>query len=329
MASSHPQGTASSLSAGPSLPAASDNSCSNQATNATPPPSISSQDDGWESGGSSLIEDDKRINDRPSNEKLLVSFIPPSSFFVLLLQSAPHLLIIENNAFQWIAFVSFMSFALVQAGASYYAGSVALMGDSAAMIVDALTYLFNLLAERKKNRFRQETPHSTPYDLTCIELERAKSLQQRKLRKHTLQLELITPLISVLTLLVVTGFIMHAALQVLILDFGRDVSEQSDPNVHLMLLLSGLNLILDFVNVFCFAKVNHASRYTSKDDGDSEGNGEASNYDADEDTFQNETIEEFSKQEDDNGNHSNLNMCSAYTVSETSDDQEPEMVVPA
>jgi hypothetical protein len=87
MASTHPaprskleqQDTTFSLSSEPSLPAASDNSHSDQPTNAPihptlSPPSISSQDDETESYGSSSIEDDKRIDDRPSNEKLLVSF---------------------------------------------------------------------------------------------------------------------------------------------------------------------------------------------------------------------------------------------------------------
>jgi Co/Zn/Cd efflux system component len=263
-----------------------------------------------------------------------------------------------------------MSFALIQTVAAYISGSEALMGDSAAMIVDALTYLFNLLAERKKNRFRQD-PHSSPYSLTCIDPERAQRLQQIKFRKETLQLELITPLISVSTLLVVTGFIIHKAMHVLILDLDRDVSEQSDPNVHLMLLFSLLNLILDFVNVSCFAKANHALGYATKDAGGIEGSGEASNrhrnrrgpkrpseqrsllhYDEQEDAFQNGVaeaithypqtngndvtdkkatlvpleIEELSKQEDDDdgGHYSNLNMCSAYTVSEMSDDQETE-----
>ena len=41
------------------------------------------------------------------------------------------------------AFVSFMTFSILQMTAAIFAGSEALVGDSAAMMVDALTYLLN------------------------------------------------------------------------------------------------------------------------------------------------------------------------------------------
>lgn len=126
------------------------------------------------------------------------------------------------------------------------------MGDSAAMFVDALTYLFNLVAERKKNHFDETWQGTTEQDP-----ERARRIRQRAKRKMILTMELIPPLISVTTLIIVTIFVLRKAIRVLILDVHRDVSQQGDPNVNLMLIFSSINLGLDFLNVFCFAKAKH------------------------------------------------------------------------
>lgn len=146
-----------------------------------------------------------------------------------------------------------MTFTLCQAVAAVIAGSEAMMGDSAAMFVDALTYLFNLVAERKKKHF-DATYVPSP---TETDPERAKRIRQRAKRKMVVTMELIPPLISVTTLIVVTAFVLRHAIRVLILDVHRPVSLQGDPNLNLMLAFSTINLLLDFLNVFCFARAKH------------------------------------------------------------------------
>ena len=141
------------------------------------------------------------------------------------------------------------------------------MGDSAAMMVDALTYLFNLLAERQKARFRDELTEAKRRGDS-----RAFAAQSLECRKRTLQMELLPPVISVTTLLIVTGFVLRQAIKVLLLDRTRDVSEQKNPNVTLMLAFSCGNLVLDIVNVTCFAKAEHALGYNTDDAPPPEGN---------------------------------------------------------
>ena len=149
-----------------------------------------------------------------------------------------------------------MTFTLCQTMAAVIAGSEAMMGDSAAMFVDALTYLFNLVAERKKNHFDETWQGTSEQDP-----ERARRIRQRDKRKMTLTMELIPPLVSVTTLIVVTIFVLRKAIRVLILDVHRDRSQQGDPNIKLMLFFSTLNLGLDFLNVFCFARAKHLMGY--------------------------------------------------------------------
>jgi Co/Zn/Cd efflux system component len=145
-----------------------------------------------------------------------------------------------------------MTFTLCQTVAAVIAGSEAMMGDSAAMFVDALTYLFNLVAERKKSHFEATWIGTTEKDPL-----KARRIRQRAKRKMVLTMELIPPLISVATLIVVTIFVLRHAIRVLVLDVHRPVSMQGDPNINLMLFFSSLNLFLDFLNVFCFARANH------------------------------------------------------------------------
>lgn len=145
-----------------------------------------------------------------------------------------------------------MSFTLCQTVAAVIAGSEAMMGDSAAMFVDALTYLFNLVAERKKTHF-----DATWIGTTEKDPQKARRIRQRAKRKMVLTMELIPPLISVTTLIVVTVFVLRHAIRVLVLDVHRPVSLQGDPNINLMLFFSSVNLFLDFLNVFCFARAKH------------------------------------------------------------------------
>lgn len=173
----------------------------------------------------------------------------------------------SNERLLCTAFISFMSFAMVQTIAAFIAGSEAMMGDSAAMMVDALTYLFNWYAERQKLIYAEK-----------LKGERGQTGNRLlQYRKYTYQLELIPPLLSVSSLLVVTAIVMNKAVRVLVLDAKRDVSEQADPNTHTMMLFSFLNLLLDFLNVFCFAKAKHAMGFKTKVD-EEEENGSDSKY---------------------------------------------------
>lgn len=184
-------------------------------------------------------EDDEILNEKPSNEKLLT-----------------------------VAFCTFMGFTILQSVAAYIAKSEAMMGDSAAMAVDAFTYAFNLIAEKMKNRPRKASPQSKASmaseksgdetsdelieDLQTIEIE------ERSRKKFNLYLEIIPPIVSVTTLIVVTIFVLKTAIETILLDEDRPISEQSKPSLILMFTFSTLNLVIDFTNVFCFAKAKHA-----------------------------------------------------------------------
>jgi hypothetical protein len=259
----------------------------------------------------------------------------------------------SNKKLLCIAFVSFQSFAIVQLGAAMYAGSAAMLGDSVAMMVDALTYLFNLVAERQKEIYASKLQQQYKFSFPMTSFTRNKMVLQY--RKYTSQLELIPPLLSVSTLLLVTVLVLKESIHTLILDRQRDASLQSDPNVDLMVIFSFFNLLLDVVNVGCFASANHALGYkTDTGTNDAIATTEAIrgtyqkdqhdvNYDIDDtndcdnDSEKTEEDELFEKvpfdterpsrevhdYDDhfirDNGDDStNLNMCSAYTVSRMS-----------
>jgi hypothetical protein len=181
---------------------------------------------------SGALEDDGFDDERPSNERLLL-----------------------------IAFATFSTFTMFQTVAAFIAGSEAMMGDSGAMFVDAITYLFNLVAERRKSRF--EEYYQEPQHLSGDDVVRRAKLKQRTKRKLILRMELIPPVISVATLLCVTAFVLHSSLRMILLDSHRDRSEQGDPNLSLMLVFSCLNLLLDLVNVFCFARAKRLFGYAT------------------------------------------------------------------
>lgn len=178
--------------------------------------------------GSKTVEikyDDDNVDDeRPTNERLLCT-----------------------------AFFTFMTFTTCQSVAAYIAGSEAMMGDSAAMLIDALTYLFNLIAERRKSRFEEFYQEKEKVEDPI----RRRKIKLRAKRKMTLQLEIVPPIVSVTTLIIVTIIVLKQSITILQLDTHRDPSEQADPNVNLMLVFSCANLLLDLFNVCCFA---HAKR---------------------------------------------------------------------
>jgi Co/Zn/Cd efflux system component len=154
----------------------------------------------------------------------------------------------SNEKLLCTAFVSFQCFAILQTITAVWAGSEAMMADAAAMIVDAFSYLFNWFAERQKQ-----------FNATKLSQRGLSTLYILEYRRSTYQLELVTPLLSISTLLVLTGFMLNKSIRTLVMDSKRDVSEQADPNVKLMFIMSVLNLMLDMMNVLCFASSKLAS----------------------------------------------------------------------
>ena len=104
---------------------------------------------------------------------------------------------------QNVAFYSFAIFAIGQMFvAILVARSQAMVGDSSAMVVDSLTYLFNSYAEKIKNKSLQENDddHQTLSDVEK-EIRRLNRTRQR------LWLEILPPLCSVMTLIGLTIYI--------------------------------------------------------------------------------------------------------------------------
>ena len=129
------------------------------------------------------------------------------------------------------AFFSFISFVCFQTFFAIVGNSQSMLADSEAMAVDALTYLFNLWAERVKKSPIESVPNPE---------------YRRELRR--LYLELLSPLISMSTLVVITFNTVKEAFETL--DGGKD----EDVSVVIMLIFSAANLLLDIANVTCFAR---------------------------------------------------------------------------
>ena len=147
-----------------------------------------------------------------------------------------------------VAFFSFLGFLLVQVVFAVIAHSQAMLADSAAMMVDAFTYLFNLVAERIKKR-----PILTDDSVPDI-------VRKRKRRRKNLYLEIVPPLVSVVTLIVVSVVVLADAVDTILKrltdeDQNGGVDNDDDlPNAWIMFLFSSANLALDVMNVTCFAK---------------------------------------------------------------------------
>ena len=230
--------------------------------------------------------------------------------------------IISNEYALGVAFYSFLGFTIVQAAFATYAQSSAMIADTMAMFVDVGTYLFNLLAERMKNA---EIYHISA-EQESLQAFSSYQINRRKIR--LLYFELIPPLISVSTLLIVTTNTLEAAISTFIVK--DDVEEDDQPHLVIMMSFSSINLLIDFLNVSCFARAKQSYRIitcgrerdedmllhktdvtTNEDSSASIGIENVSNVDdsvlyEDDLSYEDEII-------DDPKN--NLNMCSAWTVS--------------
>jgi hypothetical protein len=139
----------------------------------------------------------------------------------------------SNENLLGTAVCSFMSFASIKTVVAVFAKSEAMLGDSAAMIVDSFTYLFNWYSERRKVHFETEEWAMSLELLRDIhEDQEGQRILARTRRKYILQLELIPPIISVSTLVVVMAFVLHKAIRVLILDDNRAITLQGNPNIQ-------------------------------------------------------------------------------------------------
>lgn len=171
----------------------------------------------------------------------------------------------SNEELLTLAFVSFLTFTICQSVAGIVADSSALLVDSIAMAIDSFTYGFNLIAERMKNRIEAHLGYyneQQSYNLTTEELERRRERSKRKL---TLILEIVPPVVSVLTLAIVTSFILKESIDTLEADVKEEEDDpdniQSNPNMNVMFVFSLLNLLVDLVNVLFFAKSDHVFGY--------------------------------------------------------------------
>jgi len=149
-----------------------------------------------------------------------------------------------------VAFFSFLAFLVTQGVFAVIAHSESMMADSMAMSVDAFTYLFNLMAERLKHR---------PMKFIDGDVNLPIEEKQRRRKMVRLYLEFGPPLISVVALVVVSLSALADAISTIQKEQGQVLSDEEsnegEPNVHLMLFFSALNLALDVLNVTCFAKV--------------------------------------------------------------------------
>jgi Co/Zn/Cd efflux system component len=214
---------------------------------------------------------------------------------------------ITNEYVLNVAFWTFIGFLVLEAFFAIIAGSQSMLEDAEAMTVDAFTYLFNLCAERIKHR---------PYTEKELGMPPAVRAYRRELLR--LYLELIPPLISVATLIAVTVFALKTSL--VTLNQGEGLPE-ADVDVNLMMLFSFLNLILDIVNVTCFARAHQAFGLTSihrEKDPTNYSIRDARNLNEMENLLGGDSHSEppSGDNEDSNGDlFVNLNMCSAWTVS--------------
>jgi Co/Zn/Cd efflux system component len=150
--------------------------------------------------------------------------------------------VVTNDYVLRVAFYSFLGFTILEATFAIRAKSTAMIADSVAMLVDVGTYLFNLLAELLKDR-----------ELTDHELQLSPIVQYHRRKLQRLYLELIPPMTSVCTLLVVTVFTIRCSIKTL---SGLEPVDSDGPNLYVMMFFSVLNLLIDCINVSCFARIN-------------------------------------------------------------------------
>jgi Co/Zn/Cd efflux system component len=244
----------------------------------------------------------------------------------------------ENKQLLSVAFVTFFSFTIIQLVYAFYAKSQSMKGDSFAMLVDSVTYLFNYFAEKVKHRMyeadtaeavEKKTPGKVEAEVGCTDdvgnesspndiqreendMEDQETLptdespieKEWRRRKHVLLFEILPPTISLASLIVITIFIIVKASRTL-----QNPTPKDGPNLTIMMTFSSINLALDILNVCCFAKARHCLGYKTvtrlQDDDDDVEEGK-------DDDLQDHMHKTTTKGAIGFITH-NLNMCSAYT----------------
>jgi len=216
---------------------------------------------------------------------------------------------ISNEYVLNMAFWTFLGFLLLEAVFAIIANSQSMLEDAEAMSIDAMTYLFNLWAERIKNR-----------PLTAKELEMPEAVREYKREMTRLYLEVVPPLVSVITLISVTIYSIKDAVDSL--NQPSDVPEEA-VDVSIMLWFSGANLLLDLVNVTCFARAGQAfglgtlNNEVARTSFSSRENAEYSSIEAQSLFDERDSRSDEDSEDDHTGGRLlvNLNMCSAWIVS--------------
>jgi len=131
-------------------------------------------------------------------------------------------------------FVMFGGFAAAEVVAAFAAHSLSLLGDAASMVVDAFTYVLNMAAERRKGLGIDE--------------------------RTRLKLELFIPLASMAALLATSAYVVKEAV-----DTIASPPDEPEAGDLTMLVFASVNLGIDFVSLFCFARVNRLFGYESLD----------------------------------------------------------------
>ena len=108
-------------------------------------------------------------------------------------------------------------------------------------------------------------------------------------------------------------------IRVLILDVHRAVALQGNPNIHIMMYFSIANLGLDLVNVANFAAAKHLFGYETSEEAP-QGHEVLSSTEGEDENITPKSAPSY--EDSDNGDEdqdhtANLNMCSAYTVRQT------------
>lgn len=97
--------------------------------------------------------------------------------------------------------------------------------------------------------------------------------EERALRQAFLQLEIITPLFSISALVGITSWILHDAILTFLSPASPSSpssasepetdprSSPSGPNLNVMIIFSSINLLLDILNMSCFARAKHLLGY--------------------------------------------------------------------
>jgi Co/Zn/Cd efflux system component len=175
----------------------------------------------------------------------------------------------SNEELLTLAFVSFLTFTISQTVAGLVADSSALIVDASAMAIDSFTYGFNLIAERMKNRIEAHISYKEQPSHNLTEEEFERRLERSK-RKLTLQLEIVPPIVSILTLVIVTSIILKESIDELQVDVKEEDEDpdhlQSNPNMNVMLVFSSLNLLVDLVNVLFFTQSDNVFGFQTRHD---------------------------------------------------------------